>query len=125
MRIRRYGTRARIHKRLRIERDIDEGTGEVLDEHPMFLCFNNHKNFWATIPNLQEDPRNPEDVDTKQEDHIYDEFRYMCMARPIQPKLEPRKDTGSFQAERRRLIKAKEYARRHGVGIDVAYGRVR
>lgn len=114
-----------VHKRFRIETEVDEETGEILDEHPMFLCFNNHKNFWTTIPNLQEDPRNPEDVDTKQEDHIYDELRYMCMARPIQPKRQERRDSGSFQAERTRLIKARQYAARHGVSLAVAYSRIR
>ena len=28
---------------------------------------------------------NPEDLDTTGEDHIADEVRYMCMARPIAP----------------------------------------
>ena len=27
----------------------------------------------------------PEDVDTSQEDHVADECRYFCMARPIRP----------------------------------------
>jgi hypothetical protein len=74
---------------------------------------------------LREDQRNVEDVDTDQEDHIYDEFRYMCMARPIRPKKVVRIPPGSFHAERKRLINAKKYARRHGVSLDVAYSRVR
>ena len=74
---------------------------------------------------LREDPRNPEDVDTDLEDHIYDDFRYMCMARPIKPKKVTRIPAGSFHAERNRLIKAKKYAQRYGVSLDVAYSRVR
>ena len=27
----------------------------------------------------------PEDLDTRQEDHVADECRYFCMARPIRP----------------------------------------
>ena len=38
-----------------------------------------------TLPLLQYDEHKPEDVDTKQEDHIGDETRYMCMANPIKP----------------------------------------
>lgn len=113
-----------VHRRLGVETQIDEDTGEILDESPLFQCFNNHKHFWRTIPNLVEDSNNPEDVDTKQEDHIYDEFRYMCMSRPIQPKPKAQKATGSFQAERSRLIRAKQYARNHGVSIAVAYTRI-
>jgi hypothetical protein len=29
----------------------------------------------------------PEDLDTEGEDHIADEWRYMCMSRPIRPTL--------------------------------------
>jgi len=35
-----------------------------------------------TLPVLQRDPRNPDDVDTDQEDHAADETRYRAMARP-------------------------------------------
>lgn len=35
-----------------------------------------------TIPVLQHDAKNPEDVDTDGEDHAYDELRYACMSRP-------------------------------------------
>jgi hypothetical protein len=96
----------------------------VLDEFPMLKVFNSCKGFWRTLPQMREDPKNPEDVDTDQEDHIYDEFRYMCMARPIRPKQVTRIPPGSFQAERNRLLRAKKYAQRHGISVDVAYGRI-
>lgn len=35
-----------------------------------------------TIPTLQVDPVDPEDLDTESEDHAADETRYACMARP-------------------------------------------
>lgn len=113
-----------VHKRLRIETDVEPNTGEVLSEHPMIQVFNSCKGFWRTMPQLREDERNPEDVDTDQEDHIYDETRYMCMARPIVPKRQVRVPAGSFQAERQRLLRARRYASRHGVSVDVAYQRV-
>jgi len=112
-----------VHKRLRIESEVDEETGEVLAEHAMLQVFENCKHFWRTIPMLQESPRNPEDVDTDQEDHIYDEFRYMTMARPIKPKAKPQHVAGSFQAERNKLIRARKYAQRHGVSLATAYSR--
>jgi hypothetical protein len=114
-----------VHKRLRIEEDIDSSTGEIESEHAMFRCFNSCEHFWRTMLEVREDPKNPEDVDTDQEDHVYDEFRYMCMARPIAPSKVVRIPKGSFQYERNRLIKAKEYAKRHGVSLAVAYQRIR
>jgi hypothetical protein len=74
---------------------------------------------------LYESPNNPEDVDTDQEDHPYDTVRYMCMARPILPKKYQKVPPGSFMAERNRLIRAKDYAKRHGVSMAAAYQRIR
>lgn len=117
--------KAQVHKRLKLDLEIDQATGEVIDERPMVKVFNSCAGFWRCMPQMREDPKNPEDVDTDQEDHIYDEFRYMCMARPIRPRKSERIPAGSFQAERSRLIRAKQYAKRHGVSVDAAYGRVR
>lgn len=47
--------------------------------------FKNCKGFIRTIPLMMYDQHKVEDLDTSQEDHIADEWRYMCMARPIQP----------------------------------------
>lgn len=112
-----------VHKRMKLETEVD-ADGQITDEFPMLKVFNSCKGFWRTMPQMREDPKNPEDVDTDQEDHIYDEFRYMCMARPIRPKQVTRIPAGSFQAERGRLLRAKKYAQRHGISVDVAYGRV-
>ena len=66
----------------------------AFDEHgfPMFYVFKNCRNFIRTIPMLQYDEHKPEDLDTDGEDHIADAFRYMCMARPIAPRMSPQKD---------------------------------
>jgi hypothetical protein len=53
---------------------------------PMFYVFNTCKHFIRTIPALLYSETDVEDVDTKMEDHIYDEWRYVCMARPIAPR---------------------------------------
>jgi hypothetical protein len=42
-----------------------------------------------TIPTLQHDEKNPEDLDTEAEDHAADETRYACMSRPWVPKGVP------------------------------------
>ena len=53
---------------------------------PMFYCFNTCKEFIRTIPMLVYDERKVEDIDTTQEDHIYDEWRYVMMSNPIAPR---------------------------------------
>lgn len=113
-----------VHKRLRLEETVDKETGEVL-ETSQVKVFNNCSHFWRTMLELREDVNNPEDVDTDQEDHIYDEFRYACMARPIKPKKVERVPVGSFAHERKKLIRAKMYAKRHGTSLDTAYQRIR
>ncbi len=50
---------------------------------PMFYCFNTCHHFLRTIPALVYDETRTEDIDTTQEDHIYDECRYVLMERPI------------------------------------------
>lgn len=47
--------------------------------------FNNCKAFIRTMPLMMYSETNPEDLDTKLEDHCPDEVRYMCMSRPISP----------------------------------------
>ncbi len=49
---------------------------------PMIYCFDTCKDSIRTIPVLQHDPRRAEDLDTQQEDHAADEWRYACMSRP-------------------------------------------
>lgn len=55
------------------------------DGIPMFYVFNTCKHFIRTIPSLVYDDTHVEDINTAQEDHTYDEWRYMCMSRPIEP----------------------------------------
>ncbi|MBQ3965914.1 MAG: hypothetical protein II684_03680, partial [Treponema sp.] len=57
------------------------------DGHSMFYVFNTCKHFIRCIPSLVYSETNVEDVDTDQEDHNYDEWRYMCMSRPIEPRI--------------------------------------
>lgn len=50
---------------------------------PMFQVFSTCKHFIRTVPNLVYDETNVEDIDSDGEDHIYDEWRYVCMRNPI------------------------------------------
>lgn len=52
-------------------------------ERPMLMVYERCSQFKRTIPNLVMDQNNIEDVNTKSEDHIYDEASLMCMDRPI------------------------------------------
>lgn len=61
------------HERLRVKE------GEV----PMYQIFDICTQYLRTVPLLQQDEHNPEDVDTKSEDHIYDESALVFMARPL------------------------------------------
>ena len=67
-----------LHYRLRFD---DQG-------YALMYVFRNCKAFIRTLPLLQYDDMNSEDLDTDGEDHAADEARYFCMARPIKPRLE-------------------------------------
>jgi hypothetical protein len=60
--------------------------------YPMMYIFKNCTHTIRTLPLLQYDKHKVEDIDTSQEDHIYDEIRYMCMSRPIKPTIKKGRD---------------------------------
>lgn len=77
------------------------------DGRPMFYCFNTCKHFIRTIPTLVYDDRHVEDIDTAQEDHIYDECRYVLMENPIAPRRNvlqpiPQDDPLNLYADKRK-----------------------
>ena len=49
----------------------------------MIYFFDTMRHTIRTLPLLQHDDSNIEDLDTDQEDHAADAVRYVCMARPI------------------------------------------
>ena len=110
--------RQQFHKRLEVDEDGKPGLY-------IFQTPENEDSFWRTIPMLREYERNPEEIEEKCEDHCYEETRYFCMSRPMKPRVRIKPDLNSFQAERRKLIKARAYASRHGVSLADAYGRIR
>lgn len=59
----------------KIAEDHDEPT-------PMIYFFDTCEHLIRTLPALQHDETNPEDLDTESEDHAADAVRYGCMSRP-------------------------------------------
>lgn len=58
-----------VHQRLRLETETND-EGEVISEFPQFMAFSDQKHFWRTMTQLRLDEKNPEDVETdQQEDH--------------------------------------------------------
>ncbi len=47
--------------------------------------FSNCAAFIRTVPGMMFSRTAPEDLDTEMEDHVCDEWRYMCMSRPVAP----------------------------------------
>lgn len=61
------------------------------DGYARMYVFDTCKGFIRTMPLMLYDEHKVEDLDTKLEDHIADETRYMCMSRPVKPIREPPK----------------------------------
>jgi len=80
-----------IHRRLQ----VDEFT-----EEPRLVIFNNCTNLISQLPSIPLDKRNPEDVDTHAEDHLYDALRYGVMTRPRSSifDFDPASQRSGFQA---------------------------
>ena len=80
-----------IHRRLQ----VDEFT-----EEPRLVIFNNCTNLISQLPSIPLDKKNPEDVDTHAEDHLYDALRYGVMTRPRSSvfDFDPASQRSGFQA---------------------------
>ena len=70
----RVAGKIEMHKRLQLDEDTEE---------PKLIIMDSCRNLISQLPALPLDKRNPEDVDTKSEDHLYDALRYMVMSRPM------------------------------------------
>lgn len=87
----RLSGKMEIHERLRFD-----GEGR-----PKMQVFSTCRDFIRTFPALPYSTTAVEDVDSGAEDHIYDETRYFCMARPVKPK-EKKSRTAVFDPYRER-----------------------
>jgi hypothetical protein len=98
-----------FRERLRVPQD---------GSRPMMLAYNSCEQFFRTLGNLILDEHNIEDVDTKGEDHVFDEVCHVCMARPLS--LQPSKTFQTAHDKRIEMLKKgplvgtyEEYATRH------------
>ncbi len=64
--------------------------------YPMMYVFKNCRAFIRTIPLLCYDEHIAEDLDSRMEDHVADEWRYFCMTDPIRPRLDSRESAPAF-----------------------------
>jgi hypothetical protein len=104
-----------FHERLRVSED----------GYPNIYVFNNDEPFWSTVPVLQLSETNPEDINDKAEDHVYDEVRYACMHRPMKVQRHDTKPpAGSFEALRNKHIRATKLSKKRGITLTDAYGRL-
>ena len=69
----RISGKVEVHRRLQ----IDPRTAE-----PKLKIFSTCTNLIRTLSSIPTSKTNPEDVDTKSEDHLYDALRYGIMTRP-------------------------------------------
>ena len=82
----RLAGKMQVHYRLAFD---DEGL-------PMLYFFENCKNMIRTLPQLCYDPTRPEDVNTSQEDHLYDALKYFLMSNPIGVRSSAPKNTREY-----------------------------
>lgn len=69
----RVAGKQQLHRRLQVD---------PFTEQPRLVITSNCVNTIAQLPILPLDKKNPEDIDTKSTDHIYDAIRYGIMSRP-------------------------------------------
>jgi len=77
--------------------------------YPMMYIFNTCADTIRTLPTLQYSETIPEDLDTRGEDHIADDIRYMCMMNPLPPRISvpapqiPEDDPLNLWADRKKM----------------------
>jgi hypothetical protein len=57
------------------------------DGRPLIYFFDSCREIIRTLPIMQHDESQPEDLDTDLEDHAVDQTRYACMARPYRSRV--------------------------------------
>ena len=61
---------------------------------PRMYVFSSCDAFLRTVPLMMFSKTQPEDLDTTLEDHVCDEWRYLCMARPVKPVMPVEQNSG-------------------------------
>ena len=74
------------YNRLEIEHLIEESGVEIVRERAKVQIYSTCEQFIRTIPMIQTDDKNVEDIASTGEDHVYDESCHVMMARPMMGK---------------------------------------
>ena len=69
------------------------------DGAPMLFFFDTCKHLIRTLPMMQHDALNAEDLDSDTEDHACDELRYGCMSRPYTQRVERAEDLNPLRVD--------------------------
>lgn len=77
------------------------------DGDAMLFVFSTNIHLIRTLPVMQHDANNPEDLDTDGEDHAVDELRYGCMSRPYLNRAETMESKNPFLVSN--AFRLKEY----------------
>lgn len=98
---------------------VEAGTDEALPVYgdAMIVFFDTCVHAIRTIPVLQHDTANPEDLDTDGEDHPADAIRYGCMSRPWMPAEPPKPENILKQQTISEIIRSNSRAKGQTVSI--------
>jgi hypothetical protein len=66
------------------------------DGNAMIFLFDHCLDSIRTLPMMQHDPHNPEDLDSDGEDHAVDDIRYACLSRPFLARSDVIKDRNPY-----------------------------
>jgi hypothetical protein len=66
------------------------------DGNPLIYFFDHCLAAIRTLPLMQHDQHNPEDLDTEAEDHAADDIRYACLSRPFVARREEVADRNPY-----------------------------
>jgi hypothetical protein len=100
----RHGVVFRRADNTRVSRDKRMGGWDQLrarlvgnkDGHPMIFFFETCRDLIRTLPMMQHDAHQPEDLDTDGEDHAVDDVRYACLSRPFVQRVDHREDRNPY-----------------------------
>jgi hypothetical protein len=100
----RHGAIFRRADNSRVSRDKRMGGWDQLrtrlkgdeDGHPLIFFFDHCLDAIRTLPMMQHDDHNPEDLDTDTEDHAVDDIRYACLSRPFMRRQTAQRDRNPY-----------------------------
>jgi len=112
----RHGAAFRRADNVRVSKDKRAGGWDQVrnrlkgdeDGNAMLFIFSTGRHLIRTLPMMQHDSYNAEDLDTEGEDHAVDELRYSCMSRPFGARTSKPEDRNPYLIAN--IFKLKELA---------------